>query len=213
MKRWSGDKIGPGFGRGYVLVIAVLVMAASAAVLLPWHAAPVHAGKYPGYAAKIAKCKGKCGRTAGAMNACRGRFVKSGVKACRNALKGALAACAGDKACRSTEKSRALACARDAGAGAGPRTKSGKCSGCCQRSRGGGECFSSDYLAGRFYGSRRYKGGLVCNDNDNDRGSGRPSPAFDADYADLLRMRVVEWLRSWLGTGTVEGSLRPGGDR
>ena len=215
MRQWSDGECLRGLTRGCGFVIAVLIMVMGVAVLLPGETATVHARRYGGrsynYAAIIARCKARCGRAVGAINACRGRSVKSARNTCIQAFKAAKAACVGDKPCRVRAKGVAQSCVQDALAAVGPKAKAGRCPGCCQRSRGQGGCLGYVGNGNRFYGSYRYRGRLACEDSL----SGSPSPAIVMDYTDSLRTRAAEWLRSvlGLGAGAADGTLPPGGDR
>lgn len=186
--------------RARVALILALCAAVTAALLLPWTPTDAQARRYGrkyNYGAVIARCKGGCRSTAGAISACRNRFVRTRRSQCVQASRAAKASCAGDGACKRSAQSTLRTCvgeaAQQARADRG-RTNARGCGRCCQKSRGSGSC--RGYMSGsRFYGSSRYRGGLSCTDNQ----VSSASPDSLGDTADRLRGIALAWLRDLIG--------------
>jgi hypothetical protein len=195
-------------GRGHTALVTALVVAVLAALFVPWSPGTVQARRYGrryNYGAVIGRCKGGCGRTAGALAGCRKRFVKSFADQCRGAARVDDTACAGDAACRRTVRTRLRSCVKQGAAQMRAdrrRSSAGACGRCCQKTKGGGDC--GNYFGGsRFFGSSRYGRRLECVDNYAGAagpGVGRsPGGGFTGKRkigaTDLLRARAVALLR------------------
>src|SRR5262245_61385642 len=169
---------------GYVALTLVLVAIVVASLIVPVTPDTVFARRYgkKNYAAKyaqyIARCKGKCGRKNGAINACINRDRKAQVKNCRQIYKADRGLCT-DGTCAKDVKVRLKACIRDAGGQARADAKAihhrgyglNRCNACCQRTKGQGGCVGY-FSSSRFYGSFRYRGRLNCYNADDNPGSG-----------------------------------------
>ena len=161
---------------GYVLIMLLLLAVVATPLLIPGTAETVFARKYGGYkknygaiyAKYIARCKAGCGRTNGAIAACIKRDENLQASNCRQVFNADRGLCTG-KSCVTDAKSRLKLCMQGIGAGIRHDRKAitghngvKRCGGCCQRTKGQGDCLSY-FSSSRFYGSYRYHGHLTCN--------------------------------------------------
>jgi hypothetical protein len=161
--------------RGYVILTCLLLAVVAAPLLIPATPNTVFARNYgqkknygARYAKYIAQCKGACGRKNGAIAACIRAERRTQANNCRQIYKADRGLCT-DGTCAKEVKGRLKMCIRDAGGQAkrdarairGKRYGLKKCAGCCQRTKGEGDCLSY-FSASRFFGAARYHGRLSC---------------------------------------------------
>ncbi len=159
---------------GYLLLALLLLAVVVAPLLAPGAAETVYARKYghKNYAARYAKyigrCKGGCGRKGSAIRGCIQRDRKTQTSNCRQVYQADHALCT-DVTCAKDVKARLKLCLQNVAGQARDDTRAitrrgygvKRCGGCCQKTKGGGNCLSY-FSSSRFAGAARYHGRLAC---------------------------------------------------
>lgn len=196
------------FQRAVAVFVAILAAVAAAPLLLPSGDGLVFARRYPAKKCYgkglryLSRCNRGCVKKGAAIRACATRKgMRRDSATCRKTYQDDVTACGGEQGCTSEAKSAYKSCLKEARRSAQKDIRianatgyGGKrCSSCCRRTCGQGNC-NGYFGNARWYGSYRYRRygrtRLICVDGKQDQ-SGSPSQAFVPGFTDAVRDRVA----------------------